>query len=308
MKKEEVLELFHKPLFSLIEEAHTVSLQNPLPVKKSKLLSIKTGGCPEDCAYCAQSVYYKTDIKRHPLLPLEVVREKAIEALAQGAQRFCLGGAYRQAPQGKDFERILSMVREVRALGLECCLTLGMLEEEQVRLLKEAGLSAYNHNLDTSAAFYSRIITTRTYEDRLRTLHLLARYDIPICCGGIIGMGESEEDHADFLWALLSLPKAPESIPLNLLVPIPNTPLGDRKVQVKEKLALLRLVCLCRILFPTSSVRIAAGRKMFSPIEQMLLFYAGANSVFIGEKLLTAVNVGNLEDRELWEILGQAMS
>lgn len=291
MSQELVAKYFQRPIFALIEEAHEVLKKNPLPFQKAKLLSIKTGGCPEDCAYCAQSSYYQTSIKKERLISVEEVFEKAQRAKEEGATRFCLGGAYRKAPQGEDFQKILEMVKKVRSLGLECCLTVGMLTEDQVAALKEAGLSAYNHNLDTSASFYSKIITTRTYQERLNTLTLLAKYNIAICCGLIIGLGESELDYQEFLQTLLELPKAPESIPLNLLIPVPGTPLEKNKIGDREKLSLLKMVALCRILFPKSYVRISAGRKSLTTVEQVLLFYAGANSLFLGERLLTQENV-----------------
>ncbi len=301
-----VEKIYHTPLLELIHHAHEVSLQNPLPLLKAKLLSVKTGACPEDCAYCAQSVHYKTRIEKHPLLPTQEVLNAARQAKAEGAQRFCLGGAYRQAPTGESFERLLEMVRGIRSLGLEPCCTLGMLTPEQARRLKQAGLHAYNHNLDTSENFYGKVVTTRTYAERLETLKILAQENIAICCGAIIGLGEAEQDRIDFIATLVSLPKAPESIPLNLLTPIAGTPLGEQKLGNAEKIALLRLIATCRIFFPKSSIRLAAGRNQLSLIEQLFCFFAGANSLFIGERLLTADNIAQESDTSLFRLLEKA--
>jgi biotin synthase len=301
---ERLQEVYHLPLLDLIYQAQTIHrrYQDPRDIQRCALLSIKTGGCLEDCAYCAQSVYYATGIKPTPLMSVEEVVARARQAKALGASRFCMGAAWREVKDGPQFERVLEMVRAVRALDMEVCVTLGMLTSEQARRLKEAGLTAYNHNLDTSRRYYSRIITTRTYDDRLRTLHAVAEAGIAICCGGIVGMGESEEDRLLMLAELAALEVPPESIPVNCLVPIPGTPLAN--MPPVDPIELVRLIATTRIAFPKARVRLSAGRTRMSRELQVLCFLAGANSIFYGEKLLTAPNPSVEEDLQLLGELG----
>jgi len=271
-------------------------------IQACSLLSIKTGGCPEDCAYCPQAARYQTSIERSDLTTVEEVFESARQARDQGATRFCLGAAWREAPEGPSFERILGMVRAVRALEMEACCTLGMLTDEQARALAEAGLSAYNHNLDTSPEFYGQVITTRTYEDRLRTLARVRRAGITVCCGGIIGMGESRRDRCSLLAQLARQQPHPESVPINLLVRVEGTPLADQPAP--ESFELVRTIATARILMPSSMVRLSAGRTALSDETQALCFLAGANSIFIGERLLTTPNPETDKDERLLARLG----
>jgi biotin synthase len=269
------------------------------------LLSIKTGGCPEDCAYCPQSAHYQTTISRHSLLSVDETLAAATRARAQGATRFCMGAAWRDVPSGEEFERVLEMVRGVRALGLEACCTLGMLSDEQARSLAEAGLTAYNHNLDTSPEFYGTIITTRTYDERLRTLERVRNAGITVCCGGIIGMGESRTDRYRLLQILANQQPHPESVPINLLARIKGTPLAEQASE--DPLELVRTIASARILMPTSMVRLSAGRLSLSDEAQALCLIAGANSIFIGEKLLTTPNPEVDRDRLLLDRLGMRL-
>lgn len=285
------LQLYRLPLFDLLYRAHTVhrSFHAPEEIQRCVLLSIKTGGCPEDCNYCSQSAHHKTGLKRIPLLSVEQVRTSAIQARAQGAQRFCMGAAWRNAPDGEPFERVVAMIREVKALGLEACATLGMLNADQAYRLKEAGLDAYNHNLDTSREHYPNIVTTRTYDERLETIRFVRAAGITVCCGGILGIGETEEDRCSLLSELAQMEPPPESVPINLLVPIPGTPLGaSTPVELTD---LVRTIAVARILMPRSRIRLAAGRMTLSKEGQLLAFFAGANSIFTGEKLLTTSNI-----------------
>jgi biotin synthase len=300
----EVEAIYRTALPELIFRAQTVSrkFHPPDRVQTCQLLSIKTGGCPEDCAYCPQSAHYDAGVGRQGLLDTEHVVNVAREAAERGVTRFCMGAAWRQAPEGREFERVLEMVRQVSALGMEVCCTLGMLNEEQAMRLKEAGLSAYNHNLDTSPEFYGSIITTRVYEDRLKTLAAVRKAGITVCCGGILGMGESRADRAGLLQQLASLKPHPESVPINMLVRVEGTPLA--KMPALEPIEIVRAIATARILMPASRVRLAAGRKQLSPEAVTLCFLAGANSIFVGEKLLTTPNPGPDEDRELLEKLG----
>lgn len=274
----------------------------PGRVQACTLLSIKTGGCPEDCAYCAQSVRYQTGVQVHRLMDTEVVIERARQAKAAGATRFCMGAAWREVRSNRDFDRVLEMIRQVRALGLEVCATLGMLTPEQALALKEAGLTTYNHNLDTSQAYYGHIITTRTYEDRLRTLAAARAAGLKLCTGGILGLGESEEDRIDLLHTLATMKPHPESVPINALVPIEGTPLAD--AEPPSVWDMVRAIATARILMPQSMIRLAAGRERLTPTEQALCFVAGANSIFLGEKLLTTPNAPLSEDEKLFAILG----
>jgi biotin synthase len=302
-KLDEVRSLFALPFNDLLFHAQRVHRQNfdPNRVQVSTLLSIKTGGCPEDCAYCPQSVRYETTVGRDDLMDLGDVVDAARAARKGGATRFCMGAAYRN-PKPKQLERIKEMVREVRALGLETCATLGMLTPEQALELKDAGLDYYNHNLDTSEAFYGEIITTRTYQDRLDTLAAVRAAGMNVCCGGILGMGETELDRAQLLHTLATLPQHPESVPINQLVQVEGTPLDG--LPPLDPLDLVRTVATARLLMPRSYVRLSAGRTDMSEAVQALCFLAGANSIFYGERLLTTPNPGRTSDDELFARLG----
>ena len=267
----------------------------------STLLSIKTGGCPEDCAYCPQSARYETSVGRDELMDLREVRDAALAARRNGATRFCMGAAYRN-PKAKQLEQIKDMVREVRAIGLESCATLGMLTPEQAVELKAAGLDYYNHNLDTSEAFYGEVITTRTYRDRLDTLAAVRDAGLKVCCGGILGMGETRLDRIELLHTLATLPRHPESVPVNQLVQVEGTPLHGRPPL--DPLELVRTIAAARLMMPRSHLRLSAGRTDMSDAVQALCFLAGANSIFYGEKLLTTPNPGRSRDQELFARLG----
>jgi biotin synthase len=303
-RREEVAEIYGTALPSLVFRAQTVHRQfHPEDrVQTCQLLSIKTGGCPEDCAYCPQSAHYDAGVAREGLLDTEHVVSVAREAAGRGVTRFCMGAAWRQAPEGREFEKVLQMVRGVSSLGMEVCCTLGMLTERQAEQLKEAGLSAYNHNLDTSPEFYGSIITTRVYDERLRTLAAVRKAGITVCCGGILGMGEREEDRIGLLQQLASLKPHPESVPINMLVRVEGTPLAT--MPPLDPLEMVRAIATARILMPASRVRLAAGRKQLSQEAVTLCFLAGANSIFVGEKLLTTPNPGRDEDEELLATLG----
>jgi biotin synthase len=296
---EKSLRLYRLPFFDLLFSAHSEHRlhQQANDIQRCFLLSIKTGGCPEDCAYCSQSARHDTGLAREPLLSVEQVRLAARAAKERGAQRFCMGAAWRQAPGGEQFARVLQMVREVKALGLEACATLGMLTPSQARQLKEAGLDAYNHNLDTSREHYPNIITTRTYEDRLSTLRFAREAGLTLCSGGILGLGESAEDRCRMLAELASLDPQPESVPINLLVPIEGTPLAG--APPVDCLDLIRTIAVARILMPKSRIRLSAGRMSLSREAQILCFFAGANSIFIGDKLLTTPNSSAADDETL---------
>jgi biotin synthase len=299
----EAEELFGLPFNDLVYRAQGMhrAFQTPDTVQMSTLLSIKTGACPEDCAYCPQSVHHDTGLGREALLPLEHVIDRAKAARAAGATRFCMGAAYR-SPKAKDLESITTMVREVSALGLETCATLGMLSPQQAEALKDAGLDYYNHNLDTSEDFYGEIITTRTYQDRLDTLTAVRDAGMKICCGGIVGMGETITDRAQLLVTLANLPQHPESVPINQLVPVPGTPLEH--APPTDPFDFIRTIAVARIMMPRSRVRLAAGRTQMSDEVQALAFLAGANSIFYGEKLLTTGNPDVERDRSLLARLG----
>jgi biotin synthase len=296
--------VYHTPLLELVLRAAQVHQANhdARDVQRCALLSIKTGGCPEDCAYCPQSARYNTSVRPEPLMTVADVRHRATQAKALGATRFCMGAAWRSAPEGQQFERVLEMVRVVRGLGMEACVTLGMLTDEQAQRLREAGLTAYNHNLDTSPRFYGEIITTRTYDDRLATLQAVSRAGISTCCGGILGMGETEDDRLELLCELSALEPPPESIPINCLVPVAGTPL-ESSLPV-DSFELVRLIATTRLTFPRARVRLSAGRDRMSRELQALCFLAGANSIFFGEKLLTTPNPSANEDAELFRALG----
>src|SRR5579863_3703190 len=302
--REEIRRIYELPFPELMFQAQAThrGFHRPEEVQLCRLLSIKTGGCPEDCAYCSQSAHYKTDVARQELMNPADVLVAAKRAKAEGATRFCMGAAWRQVPEGKEFERVLEMVRGVAALRMEVCCTLGMLTESQAVRLKEAGLSAYNHNLDTSPEFYGSIITTRVYDERLRTLAAVRKAGITVCCGGILGMGERENDRIGLLQQLATLAPHPESVPINMLVRVEGTPLAS--MPALDPLEMVRAIATARILMPTSRVRLAAGRKQLSPEAVTLCFMAGANSIFVGEKLLTTPNPGPDEDEQLLQTLG----
>src|ERR1700736_4547026 len=302
--REEVAGIYRTALPELIFRAQTIHRQFHAPdrVQTCQLISIKTGGCPEDCAYCPQSAHYDADVERHGLLDPQHVISVAREAADRGVTRFCMGAAWRQAPEGKDFDNVLEMVRGVSALGMEVCCTLGMLSEVQAVRLKDAGLSAYNHNLDTSPEFYGSIISTRVYDDRLKTLAAVRKAGITVCCGGILGMGEREADRIGLLHQLATLQPHPESVPINMLVRVEGTPLAS--MPELDPLEMVRAIATARIVMPQSRVRLAAGRKQLSPEAVMLCFLAGANSIFVGEKLLTTPNPGPDEDEQLLQTLG----
>ena len=303
----EIEAIYTAPLPDLIFRAQTVHRAHHRTdeVQGCVLLSIKTGGCPEDCAYCPQSAHYKTGVEREGLVSVEAALEAARNAKAQGATRFCMGAAWRDIPKGEQFERVLDMVRGVRALGMEACCTLGMLTDEQATALAEAGLTAYNHNLDTSAEFYGEIISTRTYEDRLATLDRVRRSGVTVCCGGIIGMGESRQERYRLLRELSTLDPHPESVPVNMLVRVEGTPLAKQRAE--DPLELVRMIAAARILMPASMVRLSAGRMSLSDEAQALCFLAGANSIFMGDKLLTTPNPEANVDRQLFDKLGMRL-
>lgn len=293
------LSLYRLPFFELLYQSHSVHREHKqgVDIQQCALLSIKTGGCPEDCGYCSQSAHHKAGLQRKPLLSVAEVREAAQKARQAGAHRFCMGAAWRNAPDGEPFERVLAMIREVKALGLEACVTLGMLTANQARRLKEAGLDAYNHNLDTNRAHYAAVITTHSYDDRLRTIQFVREAGITVCCGAILGLGESDEDRCALLSELAQMDPQPESVPINLLVPIAGTPLeGARPVETTD---LIRTIAVARILMPRSRVRLSAGRLSLNKEAQLLASFAGANSIFIGEKLLTTPNVDPAGDRAM---------
>ena len=303
----EIEAIYTAPLPDLIFRAQTVHRAHHRTdeVQGCVLLSIKTGGCPEDCAYCPQSAHYKTGVEREGLVSVDAALEAARNAKAQGATRFCMGAAWRDIPKGEQFERVLDMVRGVRALGMEACCTLGMLTDEQAVALAEAGLTAYNHNLDTSSEFYGEIISTRTYEDRLATLARVRRSGVTVCCGGIIGMGESRQERYRLLRELSTLNPHPESVPVNMLVRVEGTPLAKQRAE--DPLELVRMIATARILMPESMVRLSAGRMSLSDEAQALCFLAGANSIFMGDKLLTTPNPEANVDRQLFDKLGMRL-
>jgi biotin synthase len=297
--------LFALPFLDLLLRAQAVhrAHHEPNTVQMSTLLSIKTGACPEDCAYCPQSVRYDTGVEAQPLMQVEEVRAAAARAKAAGATRFCMGAAYR-APKARELAVIADMVRAVRALGLETCATLGMLKPGQAAALKDAGLDYYNHNLDTSSEFYGQIIKTRTYQERLDTLSAVRAAGIKVCCGGIVGLGESEQDRAQLLRTLANLPEHPESVPINQLVKVPGTPLAQGPPV--DPFDFVRTIAVARLLMPRAHVRLSAGREAMSDELQALCFLAGANSIFYGEKLLTTGNPDVERDQQLFARLGLA--
>jgi biotin synthase len=302
--KESLLNLYNKPLLELVFEAATIHRQyhNPREVQMSSLLSIKTGGCPEDCGYCPQASRYHTDVEAHKLMTVESVVEQAQNAKANGSSRLCMGAAWREVRDNKDFDTVVEMVQAVNDLDMEVCCTLGMLNEEQALRLKKAGLFAYNHNLDSSRDFYKDIISTREYDDRLNTIENARKAGITVCSGGIIGMGEAVEDRIGLLVSYMEMETPPDSIPINALVAVEGTPLEDQKPI--EQWEMIRMVATTRIVFPQSVVRLSAGRTQMSMEAQALCFMAGAGSIFAGDKLLTTPNPEFNEDKQMFEILG----
>jgi len=299
-----IAKIYHQPLPDLLFEAQRVHREHhdPRAVQMCTLSSIKTGACPEDCGYCSQSVHHQTDLKPEPLMDLESVVAEAQVAKAAGSTRFCMGAAWREVRDGTQFDRVLDMVRQVAALDLEVCCTLGMLKPHQAKQLKEAGLTAYNHNLDTSPSYYEKIVTTRTYHDRLETIRAVSEAGISVCCGGIVGLGESVQDRLDLLEALSNLNPPPESVPINCLVPVVGTPLES--ASRIDSIELVRMIATTRILFPKAMVRLSAGRLEMSDELQALCFFAGANSIFTGAVLLTTPNPERSQDERLLERLG----
>jgi biotin synthase len=302
--KQEITDLYHSPLLELMYRAATVhrAHHDTAEVQVCTLLSIKTGGCPEDCAYCPQSARYNTEVEAGKMLDADEILGAARKAKEAGSTRFCMGAAWRNARKTKDFDRVLEMVRGITDMDMEVCCTLGMLTDEQAAKLKEAGLYAYNHNLDSSEDFYNRIISTRKYEDRLNTLKKVRKNNISVCCGGIIGMGETDEDRIELIYNLSTLPEHPESVPINALIAVEGTPMENQPKVPWYDMA--RMIATARITMPDSMVRLSAGRVNMSMEEQAHCFMAGANSIFTGEKLLTTDNNELSEDKRMFEILG----
>lgn len=300
---EEVAAIYSQPFNDLIFTAHQTHRQhhpaNQLQV--ATLLSIKTGACPEDCGYCSQSGHYKTHVEKEKLMNLEQVLQAAREAREGGAKRFCMGAAWRCPPE-KALPQLKTMIEEVKALGMETCMTLGMLTEQQASFLKDAGLDYYNHNIDTSPSYYNKVATTRTFDDRLQTLKHVRDAGINVCCGGILGLGETREDRIEFLMTLANMEIPPESVPINRLIPVEGTPLA--KANPAEGIELVRTIATARLLMPASMIRLTAGRTAMSDELQALCYFAGANSVFAGDKLLTEENPQRARDKQLFEKLG----
>lgn len=304
LTKEQIVEIYNTPLMELVYRAASVHRQyhDPNKIQKSTLVSIKTGGCPEDCGYCPQAARYHTQLEGNDLMSVAQVKARALRAKENGSSRVCMGAAWRNVKDGPDFEQVLEMVRTINGLDMEVCATLGMLTKRQAERLEEAGLYAYNHNLDTSEEYYKEVISTRGYEDRIETINNVRKTNITVCSGGIIGMGESLEDRAGMLQTLSSFNPPPESVPINALVAVEGTPMGDeRPVEIWE---MIRMVATTRIVLPHTQVRLSAGRTNMSPEGQALCFLAGANSIFAGEKLLTTPNPGEDEDEKLLRALG----
>lgn len=303
---EKILQLYDKPLLDLIYQAYTVHQQffNTHEIEACALLSIKTGNCPEDCTYCSQSGHYKTTIEKNKLLDVNTVLEKAKRAKLKGAKRFCMGAAWRSPPK-KNINDLIKIIHAVKNLGMETCMTLGMLDSEQAIKLKKAGLDYYNHNLDTSREYYPNIISTRTYEDRIKTLDNIAKAGLKTCCGGIIGLGETKQDRVNLILELTKLNSTPESIPINNLVPVEGTPLAE--VKKLEPLETVRTIATTRILFPKSKIRLSAGREILSDEMHALCFMAGANSIFLGDTLLTAKNSEPSRDMHILSKLGMKL-
>jgi biotin synthase len=302
--RQEISDIYNQPLLDLLHQAQKVHREfHPAnEVQMCRLLSIKTGGCPEDCGYCPQSAHYQTGVERQQLMEKDAILAAACAAKTEGATRFCMGAAWRQAPHGKEFDSVLESVEAVAGLGMEVCCTLGMLTEAQAQKLKEAGLTAYNHNLDTSPEFYGNIISTRSYQERLATIAAVRKAGITVCCGGILGMGESDLDRIGLLHQLATLDPHPESVPINMLVRAEGTPLAHQPEL--DPLIMVRTIATARLLMPQSMVRLAAGRTQMTREAVLLCFLAGANSIFYGEKLLTTPNPAPDEDSDLLRELG----
>ncbi|THU31135.1 biotin synthase BioB [Niastella caeni] len=301
---EEIQEIYNSPLLDLIYRAASAHRQynNTGEVQVCTLLSIKTGGCSEDCAYCPQAARYNTGVNVHALMQKDQVLEYAAKAKAAGSTRFCMGAAWREVRDNRDFDRVIDMVKGVNEMGMEVCCTLGMLTESQAQKLADAGLYAYNHNLDTSKEYYKEIISTRTYNDRLDTLDNVRKAGISVCCGGIVGLGETHADRIKMLHTLSTMPEHPESVPINALVPVAGTPLeNNQQVDVWD---MVKMIATARILMPKAMVRLSAGRATMSVSDQALCFMAGANSIFTGEKLLTTPNPSFDEDKAMFDLLG----
>ena len=302
--KEEILEIYHTPLMELLYKAATIHREHhdPNTVQVSTLLSIKTGGCPEDCGYCPQAARYHTDIKGNDLMSVQQVKAQALRAKSSGSSRVCMGAAWRNVKDGPEFDNVLEMVRTINKLDMEVCCTLGMVTETQAQRLAEAGLYAYNHNLDTSEDYYKDVISTRAYEDRLDTISNVRKTNVTVCSGGIIGMGEAIEDRAGMLVALATLDPQPESTPINALVAVPGTPMEEiEPITIWE---MIRMVATTRIVMPLTQVRLSAGRTEMSREGQAMCFFAGANSIFAGDKLLTTPNPDVNEDMKMFDLLG----
>ena len=299
----ETLNLLRQPFNDLVHSAQRIHRQNfdPNKVQLSTLMNIKTGGCPEDCAYCPQSARYQTGVRAEKLATIEEVVSQASLAKNKGASRFCMGAAWRQ-PKQKDLDSVVSMIKVIKDMNMESCVTLGMLSSDQARQLKDAGLDYYNHNIDSSPEYYTKIISTRDYNERLATLDNVREAGISVCCGGIIGMGESYEDRAGFLLTLANMPSHPESVPINMLVKVEGTPLND--AEIADPIEFVRIIAAARIMMPRSYIRLSAGRNDMSDEMQALCYLAGANSIFYGEKLLTTDNPQLNQDRQLLERLG----
>jgi biotin synthase len=301
---EELKELYELPLLELISKSHSIHrhFHKPAEIQVCSLISIKTGGCPEDCKYCAQSSRYQTSVSAQPMMNYEDVLNKAKQAVENGASRICLGAAWREVRDNKQFENVLQMIKGINALGVEVCCTLGMLKKHQAKRLKEFGLYAYNHNLDSSENFYKHFVTTRTYQDRLNTLDIVEDASLSVCCGGILGMGEEVIDRLELLLTLCNRNPHPESVPINKLTAVPGTPMENQpKISIWE---MIRIVAVARIVLPKAMVRLSCGRIELSYEDQALCFLAGANSIFIGEKLLTVPNPSIDKDEKMFELLG----
>ncbi|MGC1471438.1 MAG: biotin synthase BioB [Psychroserpens sp.] len=302
--KDEILDIYNKPLMTLLYDAATIHRQqhDPNTVQVSTLLSIKTGGCPEDCGYCPQAARYHTNVEGNDLMTVQQVKAQALRAKSSGSSRVCMGAAWRNVKDGEEFDQVLDMVRTINKLDMEVCCTLGMITENQAHRLAEAGLYAYNHNLDSSEEYYKEVISTRGYEDRLQTIDNVRKTNVTVCSGGIIGMGEAAEDRAGMLVALSTLNPQPESVPINALVAVEGTPLEDQSpVSIWD---MVRMVATTRIVMPETQVRLSAGRTEMSHEGQAMCFFAGANSIFAGDKLLTTPNPDVADDMELFKLLG----
>lgn len=302
--RDELRAIYDRPVLELIYDAATKHRQyhDSREVQVCTLLSVKTGGCPEDCAYCPQAARYHTDVETHKLMDVGEVLTSAQRAKDAGSTRFCMGAAWREIRSNRDFDKVLEMIRGVNELGLEVCCTMGMANQEQLEQMRDAGLYAYNHNLDSSEEFYSDVISTRDYQDRLRTLAEAREVGVTLCSGGIIGMGETVDDRLGLLWQLATMDPHPESVPINALVPVEGTPLEDQKpVNVWD---MVRMIATARIALPTSMIRLSAGRVNMSTEDQALCFLAGANSIFAGDKLLTTPNNDKTDDQKMFEFLG----